>query len=311
MQTIPKTYYPPRNWQDFENLILDITKYRIEGDFDKYGREGQSQDGVDIWGRDKKYNSVGVQCKYKKRTTASSKKLTTEITNVIIDNEISNAEAFVTAIDKFIVSTTMFRDTKIQDHLISINANRKQQSKFLVEVWFWETIQEEISRHTEIAYLYYTDVLKNLNLYNRDLHIISLLYKSLYRPAFTTRFNCENDCGNFIQAISDSQQAFVTGKLYDRQGNLIGSSFSSDKFSTKSLTDNSKNIVRVLQEVRDYTTLQLSKGEIIQSANFINIPNDSELGISDTLNKRRQELFDIFNEMAKEVNADELDIKLS
>jgi len=71
MQTIPKTYYPPRNWQDFENLILDIAKYKIEGDFDKYGREGQSQDGVDIWGRDKKYKSIGIQCKYKKRTTST------------------------------------------------------------------------------------------------------------------------------------------------------------------------------------------------------------------------------------------------
>ncbi|WP_207496755.1 hypothetical protein [Aridibaculum aurantiacum] len=311
MQTIPKTYYPPRNWQDFENLILDVAKYKIEGDFDKYGREGQSQNGVDIWGRDKQYRSIGVQCKYKKRSSATTKKLTTEITKTTIDSEILNAEAFKINLDKFIISTTTFRDANLQNHLIDVNDDRHKQSKFQVEIWFWETIEEEISRHTEIAYLYYTEVLKSLNLYNRDVHIISLLYKSLFRPAFTTRFNCENDCGNFIQAISDSQQAFITGKLYDRQNTLIGSSFSSENFSSASLRDGAKEIIKMLQEIRDYTTLQLAQGEIIQGQDFIRIPNDGKLGISDTLNKRRTEVFKTFNAMNKEVGTPELEITLT
>lgn len=311
MQTIPKTYYPPRNWQDFENLILDIAKYKIEGTFDKYGREGQSQDGVDIWGRDKKYKSIGIQCKYKKRTTSTSKKLTTQISTSIVDKEISFAEAFTTSLDKFILSTTTFRDTKIQDYLIAINSDRNHKGKFQLEIWFWETIEDDISRHTEIAYLYYTELLQNLNKYNRDVHIISLLYKSLYRPAFTTTFKCENDCENFVQAISDSQQAFITGKLYDRQNTLIGSSFSSDKFSTKILRDGAKEIISKLQSIRDYTTMQLANEEIIQGQNFIKIPNDNKLGISQSLNKQRIEVFDIFNQMNKEIGTPEFDVRLS
>src|SRR5579864_3435988 len=56
---------PPRNWQGFEDLCCDLWR-RIWNDPEtqKNGRSGQSQAGVDIFGRPERAGKwAGVQCK--------------------------------------------------------------------------------------------------------------------------------------------------------------------------------------------------------------------------------------------------------
>ena len=64
---------PPRNWQDFETLCWDLWKTIFnDPETQKNGRQGQKQNGVDIYGRPNVGNEwTGIQweatekgCKY-------------------------------------------------------------------------------------------------------------------------------------------------------------------------------------------------------------------------------------------------------
>ena len=62
-----KQINPPANWQDFEDLCHKLWR-EIWGDLDtqKHGRQGQSQNGVDIFGKPiYQEGYCGVQCKGK------------------------------------------------------------------------------------------------------------------------------------------------------------------------------------------------------------------------------------------------------
>ena len=57
---------PPANWPDFEGLCCDLwTEMLGDPNTALYGRSGQAQQGVDVYGRNKSKNWVGVQCKGK------------------------------------------------------------------------------------------------------------------------------------------------------------------------------------------------------------------------------------------------------
>ena len=60
-------YAPPKNWQDFELLCLDVWKAEWNSSNAKRnGRQGQSQHGVDICGQRRGETLwLGVQCKGK------------------------------------------------------------------------------------------------------------------------------------------------------------------------------------------------------------------------------------------------------
>ena len=311
MPTIIKSFLQPTHWQVFEKMTKEIARYKLSGDFENYGREGQKQDGVDVSGWDRDYRPIGVQCKHKKASKSRLKaKIITEISTDIIDAEIGNADNFHIKLEKFIIATTNYRDTKYQKHVNAINQQRKKDNKFTVDVWFWDDFEEEFNRHTELIYIYYEDVLKALNIYDKDKHIVALLFHSLSRPAFSTPFNSENNCSDFIKAISDTQRAFINGKLYDREGNLITSSFPANRLSKSEDRHIVTAIIAELQNIRDYTTDLLKTGEIQQDTDYLNIPNDFRLGISDKLNQMRKKILIEFNNIAKSTGTAEINSKL-
>lgn len=297
MGTLILSFPPPRNWQDFEQLTKDVAKYRLSGEFENYGRQGQSQDGVDIYGWDKDDINTGLQCKHKGHTQSTSKKIITTITTKTIDEEVTLADNFTPKLERLIIATTTFRDVNIQTHLNSINDNRKGKGLLKVEIWFWETFEEEINKHSGLAYSYYEEILKKFEQYNKDTHILALLKQSLSRPAFSTTFHSENNCDDFLKAISDTQRTFTTGKLYDRDNNLITSAYAAKALSMQEDKNKISIIERLLQKIRDFTTDSLRDGKIEQRSHFLYFPNDSKNIISETLNKDRKKILDIFNEI--------------
>lgn len=52
MPTISSSKVPsPKSWDEFEEITLSAAKLRWNStDFYRHGRQGQKQDGVDIWG---------------------------------------------------------------------------------------------------------------------------------------------------------------------------------------------------------------------------------------------------------------------
>ena len=83
MPTISSSKVPsPKSWDEFEEITLSAAKLRWNStDFYRHGRQGQKQDGVDIWGYDGKRH-IGVQCK---NTTG-------ELGLAVVETEIANAE---------------------------------------------------------------------------------------------------------------------------------------------------------------------------------------------------------------------------
>ena len=105
MPTISSSKVPsPKSWDEFEEITLSAAKLRWNStDFYRYGRQGQKQDGVDIWGYDGKRH-IGVQCK---NTTG-------ELGLAVVETEIANAEKFMPKLEHLYIVTTAPRDAKLQ-----------------------------------------------------------------------------------------------------------------------------------------------------------------------------------------------------
>lgn len=84
----------PQNWQDFEKFIKDVVDviWKQEG-WQNYGRAGQDQAGIDLYGYDEQRRFTAIQCKKKNLTNAKGKLLTISLlTKKLIETEIASAE---------------------------------------------------------------------------------------------------------------------------------------------------------------------------------------------------------------------------
>lgn len=289
------SFPPPKNWDDFESLTSQVARYKLAGEFDRYGRQGQKQSGVDIYGYDYEDVLTGIQCKHKGNAKSRSGKVVTDLTDKMIDGEVRLADNFNPALKVFIIATTSFRDIAIQDHINGINEARRGGSLPKVGLWTWETFEEEINRHSILQYIYYDKVLRSFSQYNKDLHILSLLRHAVDRPAFTTPFHVENNCADFLNAIVDTQTAFTTGKLNDRMGRPIASSYMPKNLSNSDDRVRVEQVKKLLQEIRDFVTLQMRDGNIIQKDSWLEFRHNPKIQISEFLNKKRADIIDLLN----------------
>ena len=143
------SFPPPKNWQDFETLTKDVAKFKLAGNFENYGRLGQSQSGVDIYGLDYENRNTGIQCKHKASAKSSSSKIVTEVKVDVIDKEIALADTFIPHLEVFIIATTSFRDVELQNYVNKINNGRKNSKIPEVIIWTWDLFDEEINRHSD------------------------------------------------------------------------------------------------------------------------------------------------------------------
>ena len=138
--------FPPKNWQNFETLCWDL--WRTIWNYPETqinGRQGQNQDGVDIYGRPDGGNEwAGIQCKCKDNFSKKT------ITQKELEKEVMKAKTFVPKLSKFIIATTGQRDAKIQDLSRKITDKHFKEGLFSVNVFFWEDIQEQLIKYPEI-----------------------------------------------------------------------------------------------------------------------------------------------------------------
>jgi hypothetical protein len=140
MPTPVSIEYPiPSSWDEFEDLAWEIIsrKWNDPG-AQRYGRSGQAQQGVDIYGFDRAGDGLfaGVQCK---RYEAG------RFTRKIIEEEIGKAENFQPPLEKFIFATTNRRDAGIQETARLINQDRKAAGKFPIDIFFWEDLCSQLA----------------------------------------------------------------------------------------------------------------------------------------------------------------------
>jgi hypothetical protein len=142
----------PKSWDEFEDITWEIYQRKWHDNYaQRYGRSGQPQNGIDIYGQEKSSDKyIGVQCKRYK-----DKKLTPKI----IQAEIVKAECFSSPLSEYIIATTESRDTKLQDFVRSLNENRRLENKFPVYIVFWEDICNDLAapNNRDLLKKYYSE----------------------------------------------------------------------------------------------------------------------------------------------------------
>ena len=253
MGNLTLTYLPPQNWQDFEKFLRGLVDviWKQEG-WQNYGRPGQDQSGIDLYGYDDKRKFSGIQCKKKTLTNPDGVLLTNGLmTKKMIEEEILSAESIDNPkIERLIFATTSSRDTKVQDIIRAINDKRIKAKKFVVHIWFWEDLQVQIENHIELMYWYYSELLEKIHKYDKNIHIITMLRQAFTRPAFSREIRREESGADFIHAIKNTQEAITTGKLYNRRGDLIATSNDYQKITNGDWKILIKEIYNDLDEIR-------------------------------------------------------------
>ena len=153
-----RTKMPMLDHKEFEYFMVDYAKIVLKKDAQKYGHNGEAQNGVDIviYNKDKVITEA-IQCKNYINSNKINKRF--------IENCISEADAFVPAIQKLYFAFAFECTTKLIKFCNEINQLRSQQGKFLVEFIFWDEISS--------------------NVYNKR-YFIKKYYKPLYDEIFDT-----------------------------------------------------------------------------------------------------------------------------
>ncbi len=142
---------PPANWQDFESLCCDLWRAIWQDpNTQKNGRLGQSQYGVDIFGRpDQKASWAGVQCKGK--DNYDDKTLTQEE----VEAEVERAKSFRPPLSSFTIATSGKRDAKIQELSRSITEKHLVAGLFTLHIWSWEDILAHLEEYPDVIEKHY------------------------------------------------------------------------------------------------------------------------------------------------------------
>jgi hypothetical protein len=145
---------PPKSWDEFEDITLAAAKLRWKTtDFERHGRTGQKQDGVDVYGRDTEHRLIGVQCK----NTVDG------ITLATVNAEILNAEAFVPELDALYIATTAKRDASLQKDIRTISESRRQTGKFGVIILFWDDVCQDLATNDQVFFSHYPQIRAGLD----------------------------------------------------------------------------------------------------------------------------------------------------
>lgn len=142
---------------DFESLLRDICAIEWNDSATaKFGRKGQKQYGVDVYGRPEECPNAyrGVQCKHR----STDKQLSQEE----MEREVADAKLFPHVLDRLIIATDAPRDTNTQILVDKINEREGKDGGFHVGIWFWDDISERLAANPQLLIKYYRDLYKNI-----------------------------------------------------------------------------------------------------------------------------------------------------
>ena len=163
----------PLNWEEFESLCCDLwTEILDDQNTSKNGRSGQSQNGVDVFGRkDGKGAWVGIQCKGKNGQYGK------RIEKTELIEEIEKAKTFSPKISEFILATTAENDVNIQEVARRLSEENANEGLFSVTVVAWSEMVRKLSFYEAIIEKYYPN--QSLRLTKIETNIEDLVDASL------------------------------------------------------------------------------------------------------------------------------------
>jgi hypothetical protein len=179
---------PPKSWEEFEEITLDSCKIRWENpDLQMHGRQGQAQNGVDIFGANHIFQNVGIQCK----------NYDTQLTLSLVKKEVEKAKSFKPTIEMFYLAATNNTDANLQTEVRLLSQRRTSNGEFPVMILFWNDIIQELVKKKETFSKHYPDIhiqssgfnlTKSIKLYS----VLDMVYNAL-----TLDFHNEMIFGDF------------------------------------------------------------------------------------------------------------------
>lgn len=140
MPTLSTSELPkPSNWDEFEDIVWNIYRRKWQDqNAQRNGRQGQRQNGVDIYGQPKRLGSKysGIQCKRLADGT---------LTTRIVEDEVAKAEEFIPKLTEFTIVTTDNRDSNLQEYVRKINSKRIKQQNFPIFIVFWQDLCNDLT----------------------------------------------------------------------------------------------------------------------------------------------------------------------
>ncbi|MGY6241570.1 hypothetical protein ACW910_29515 (plasmid) [Burkholderia ambifaria] len=139
----------PADWQHFERLSRAVFSEVFNANFNRFGSQGQRQNGIDILGRLQSGTVIGVQCKG--RTTSIGRTLTKQE----VDDAITDAETYPSTLDELYIVTTAKEDARLQQYVFDLGVSRKAAGKFGVTLWGWQSMSDQIRSCPGVLKTYY------------------------------------------------------------------------------------------------------------------------------------------------------------
>lgn len=202
---------PPANWQDFQVLTARIAELMCtEGTVHEYGRQGQRQDGVDVYGETHSGDHLGVQCK----EMQPGKKLT----EALIRTEANKALKFQPTLNMFVVATTLPEDTGM--HSAVTNLNQSGLYPFKIAYWSWKHFNDMLNRSNHVVQDSYERYARSFG-YDQELEDLEAIRTAFDRPAFIDDFRHEMSYDDFVHALGATVLFLDTGLLRDRHSNNL------------------------------------------------------------------------------------------
>lgn len=283
MSTLTQYFQPPLYWQQFEDLTSGVFKFVYNDPKPtQFGRPGQAQNGVDVYGRDGNGKLVGIQCKRMDEFDENNKpRPGGKILRKHLDNEIAGAKKFSPSLNLWVLATTAKRDAKIQRYANELDEQSRAKGSFGVQLWFWDDFVTDLNRYYDLQDWYYQNVIQVRSSDDQDRIIVDLLGEAFARPAFRTPLYQETP-SDFLDALKDTQHAINTGELKDRETRRVirkavgGRRRITDKVVKDHLIDADK----LLQKLRDSFNHALSVGEIRKSEGYLQISPRAQSDLS-------------------------------
>jgi hypothetical protein len=276
MSTVTQYFQPPLYWQQFEDLTAGVIEAVYKDPRPtKFGRPGQSQSGVDVYGRESGDGQlVGIQCKRMDELDENNHPAPGgAITKKLLDAAIKEARGFSPMLDTWILATTAKRDAAIQRYALNLDKRSRESNSFGIQIWFWDDFITDLNRHYDLQQWYYDKVIQVRSSVDQDKIILELLGEAFARAAFRTPLHLETP-SEFLQALKDTQHAINTGELKDRETRRV---IRKAVGGRRAVEDTSVgDLLRVadenLQNLREQFQQSIVQGIIQQSGGSLMIP---------------------------------------
>ena len=212
----PQFFQPPLHWQQFEDMTTGLLRevYDVPN-AQQYGRPGQAQDGVDVYGRSKRFGRIGIQCKRLADLDRNGNPYPGgPISRAFLRKEADESLAFKHDLDLWILATTARRDTRVQNWVEELNKEWASLGRTAL-VWSWDECVSFLNTYPNLPTWYYQNVIAVTGPRDLDEILLKTIAMAFSRPAFEVPLHAETT-DEFLQALKDTQQAMRTGELVDR-----------------------------------------------------------------------------------------------